>query len=80
LNELLDFVRLDPSLQPELSPLILLHNIPTAAWRFIRPNYQYSKMARAHIIQATSSFNSSCASQGAGQVIQAFDLYQSTGI
>jgi hypothetical protein len=57
LNELLDFVRRSHSVSPDHSPLISPVNATSAAWRFIWPLQQRSKLARAPIIQATSSFN-----------------------
>ena len=53
LNELLDFVRPDPSAVHHLSLLILTFNTPHAAWWFIFDYYQPSMLARAQSIQAT---------------------------
>jgi hypothetical protein len=57
LNELLDFVGRSHSASPHLSRLIVPSNLHHAAWRFISPKNQLSMLARAHIIQAASSFN-----------------------
>jgi len=72
---LLDFVRRKHPASPEPSMLILSFDVPSAAWRRTLPHHQGSMLARAHIIQATSSLNYSCGSQDSGRFIQDIDLY-----
>ena len=73
LNELLDFVRRGLSFSPEPSRLILPLNLSNAAWRFIFEYNRFSMLERAQSIQATSSFNYSCASQDSRRLIDAFE-------
>jgi hypothetical protein len=79
-NELLDFVHHSYSAFSDLAVSILAPNALDAAWRFISPKIRCSMLERAQSIQATTSFNYSCDSQGARRLIQVFDLYHSTGI